>query len=253
MPALRAIRRKMIELDPALGQIETPASITATTVVIARMGQGTTNDVGQQWTGKWIARGDTATVADFARFIKSATFAAGTGTTLTHDGTNAGDTTATGEIVELIEVGTPWDLNAAINVAVGKVRHETRLILPGYRGGRYYFGADSGFATFVKEPSHVRAVTIRNSAWLTQNDEFEQWHTRGSAGGLTPPDGWVLAGAAGTIARSTTGARKGLYSAAITRAGTDVTLTQTSGLLSTGVTDDNVQSETVSYLFAGTA
>ena len=55
------------------------------------------------------------------------------------------------------------------------------------------------------------------------NDEFETW----SGGASTDPDGWVSSGAGSSIAREGTIKKAGLYSAKLTRSGTDCYLGQT--------------------------
>ena len=70
-------------------------------------------------------------------------------------------------------------------------------------------------------------IGIRNSPSLLDNDTFDFW----PAGAAAAPRSWVLAGSGGTIARSTSNPVVGGFSAAITRAGTNVTLTQSVGLL----------------------
>ncbi len=73
-------------------------------------------------------------------------------------------------------------------------------------------------------------VTLYNAANLVSNPNFSQWNNGVSA----TPDGWVLAGAAATVAREGTVIRTpinemsdpGLFSAAVTRAGTNLTFSQ---------------------------
>lgn len=57
---------------------------------------------------------------------------------------------------------------------------------------------------------------------LLVNADLEEW----TDGASSAPDEWTLAGASGTIARDGTNFVTGTYGAAITRAGTDVTLSQ---------------------------
>lgn len=254
MPTLRQIHRKCLEWDSDLYVGDRPswkgASGTATTVVVTEFGQGSLAPLSNQLQGKYLVRFDCATGVDRWRIIKTAAFVAGTGTTFTHDGTNYSDTTLSGELVHFYRYH-PGGLDVAIRTGMARVRHDVRTVLPGYKGGRYYFGANST-APWVKEASHVRGVYIRNSAEMTQNGEFEQWNTMGTGGTVTPADGWVLAGAGASVSRVTSNVRRGAYCARLTRSGADATLTQTIGLLWTGVAADSMQSMTVIALLAGT-
>ena len=55
---------------------------------------------------------------------------------------------------------------------------------------------------------------------LLKNGDMESW----SAGTSSAPDGWVLSGAGASVAREATTVKRGTYSAALTRAGTDCAL-----------------------------
>ena len=195
----------------------------------------------------------TAAGADRERAIASAVFAAGTGVTFTHAGTNYTDVTGSPEVLEL------WNFDGrlvdmCIQVALSKLIRLDRTPLIGYRGNRYALNdANGNRFSWINSPGDVRAVKLRESPWLTRNGQFDKWNTTGTTGALTPPDHWVLAGASGTALRTTTGVRQGDYGVEITRAGTDATLTQTIGLLWDGVSGDSLQSEVVSYYVAGTA
>jgi hypothetical protein len=75
-----------------------------------------------------------------------------------------------------------------------------------------FLSADATFK--VPEGASVQANLIPNSS-------FEVWEN----GTAVPPDGWTLTGAGASVARSTT-TKTGLYSAAITRSGTDCHLSR---------------------------
>ena len=116
MPTLEAYRQEMHQRSRhATGRVlETPTSITATTLVIASLATGTVTS--GKYGAKWILRPDAASQpADRVRLTTETGFASATGT-LTHAGANYADITATGESIEILEY-EPYLLDTAIQEA----------------------------------------------------------------------------------------------------------------------------------------
>ena len=233
MPTLKAFRQEMhVRSRHATGRtLETPTSITATTLVVASLATGTVT--AGKYGAKWVLRPDAALSAgvavDRVRLTTETGFASATGT-LTHAGTNYTDTTPGTESVELTEY-EPYLYDDAVQVTLQSLTRSHRYEMPTRQAAtRYWLDA----LTWVSNPRDIQRVTVKHTPVLSRNRHFEQWNGVSTAGALTA-DGWTLAGAAATYARSTTQVFSGQYSAAITRAGTDATLTQTVGLLETGI------------------
>ena len=137
MPTLTQVAREMIKLEPACGLQQALASATATTAVVLDMAQGTLENLSEKWVLKRLVRRDAATAAgaDRERAIASAVFAAGTGVTFTHAGTNYTDVTGSPEVLEL------WNFDGrlvdmCIQVALSKLMRLDRTPLIGYRGNQ---------------------------------------------------------------------------------------------------------------------
>lgn len=209
------------------GRTEAIASLTTTTAVVTALATGTVT--AGKYGGKWMLRAETATAADRVRLSTETGFASATGT-LTHAGAVYADTTATSEFIELCEY-EPYLYDDAIQTTLQSLNREDRLEFPTRNGVTHYWLND---ASWVTEPRDVLKVTLKTSPVLSRNRYFEQWNSV-NASGIPVPDWWVISGAAATVARSTAQVRTGQYSAAITRSGTDALLTQTVGLLDTGI------------------
>lgn len=180
----------------------------------------------------WYWRPDTASAADRVRLGTSFTSATGT---LIHAGTDYADTTATGESVFICNPEwEPENIAKAIDLTIRSLRHYDRTPIPTKRGDQTYWLSD--FA-WLKQPSDIVKITQTNRPQIGRNPSFEKWSM--GTGGIVTPDDWTLAGAAATMARSTTQNRQGQYTVAITRAGTNCTLLQTPGLLDNGVSSNN--------------
>ena len=207
---LTLLQRLALALGGYQGNI---TSGTATTAVLAGL-VGVTND--DDLNDSLLAMPDAATDADQARIITDWTGASGTATF----GTRA-DTTYTSETYFTLPKSTftLQEMRQAISTALRKTQRTYRTIVPTRDDQRDYALAD---LTWLRNARDVDGVQWRACPNLIQNADFEQWHS----GTTSAPDGWTLAGAAGTIARSTTFASYGSYTAQVTRAGTDVTLTQ---------------------------
>ncbi|KKN79592.1 hypothetical protein LCGC14_0337960 [marine sediment metagenome] len=83
--------------------------------------------------------------------------------------------------------------------------------------------SSTAVSAFIFGPNTVTAIdTTTNLQNLIKNGGMEHW----SVGTSSAPDGWTLTGASATVAREGTTFKLGTYSAAVTRAGTDLTLSQ---------------------------
>lgn len=225
----------MLELDPALGQVETISSLTATTVVCASLAYGTVGS--EKFTEKYMLRPSAAlsggSAVDRLRF--SSNFAASTGT-LTHAGANYTDTTATSESVEIHEY-EPRLLEQAIQDALAQTLRIDYSTLQRRSDGRYTL-ADLSWIT----SSQGVQIGRSNSNVLTGNRQFDSWGTVSSAGVLQP-DRWTLAGSGGTFARSTTSRRR--FSLSVTRSGTTTTVEQTVQAVTGSPNDTSLRGQVV--------
>lgn len=209
------------------GRTEQIASLTTTTAVVTALATGTVT--AGKYGGKWMLRAETANAADRVKLSTETGFASATGT-LTHAGAPYGDTTPTGENIELCEY-EPYLYDDAIQTTLQSLNREDRLEFPTRQGVTRYWLND---LSWVTEPRDILKVMLKNTPVVSRNRAFEQWMSV-DTNGIPVADWWVISGTSATVARSTTQVRTGQYSAAITRAGTDCLLTQTVGLLDTGI------------------
>ena len=229
------VRQEMCRRGPVeLGRLVPITSLTTTTVVCSQLATGTV--ASGKFEGKWIVRPGAASAADRVRLCTA--FTASTGT-LTHAGANYSDTTATDENVEILEY-EPWFYDEAINIALGKLKKRYQGMLP----PRQTYKNWTDDLTWLDKPRDIRKIERVYSPQLTQNRYFQNYSTYSSSDVLTP-DFWTLAGSAATMARSTTQVWKGGSSLAITRAGTDCTISQTLDHgLNDGVSGDSLRGQT---------
>ncbi len=227
----------MVRSCPALGRVETIASLTTTTVVVTQLNVGSLSD--QRFVDRWLLRAEAASQpADRVRRVSA--FASATGT-MTHAGVNYGDTTATNEFIEILEYET-WRYDLAIQETLRRLRRVYRSIHPTITGIERY---DLGDLTWVTQPSDIIKVAWREGRTLSNNRDFRDYSTVSTAGVLQP-DYWTPAGASFTVARSTTQFRRPrANSLALTRSGTDGTLTQSIGLLENDVSADSLKSQPI--------
>lgn len=240
---LKEISHEVLKRLPnAIGRQESIASITTTTVVVSALANGGFSS--QRFTQEfpWMLRRDTASSGDRVRYCTDFTSSTGT---LTHAGANYSDTTATGESVELLRYEPKW-LDAAIQVAIQRLHRRDREILPTLNGERRYWIGD---LDWIRSPSDIIKVSYTNDPVYSRNRDFEKWNAVDSSG-VPTADWWTLAGTSATAVRSTT-ARKGRYSVALTRAGTDLTYTQTVSLGITGVDNDALFGHTLTVVLVG--
>lgn len=236
--AFKSIRREMLYRAPELGRIIVPSSITGTTVVSTASIAETSI---QKYVGYFIVRADavTANAADRVRRITSQTAPS----TLIHNQTAYVDTTGGSEVIELTQF-EPYLYDAAIDVTLSRTRRLDRTNIPTLQNTSRYWIGD---LDWIEQPSHIVTTTKGDSPVINRNRYFEKWNTYSSSG-ILMPDFWTLAGAGATMARSTTGNRRGLNTLAITRAGTDATLLQTVGLLENGVSRDSLRGKVITIV-----
>lgn len=237
MPTLIEVLRQSIQrLGPSVGRTEAVASLTTTTVVATTLASGGLG--GERYRNYWMMRLNAASSADYFRRVTSFTASSGT---LTHAGTNYSDTTATSEYVDLLSPDLePYLLFNAAQEVIPQIKRLDVLEMPVYGGDRYNLGA----YPYIRSDSDIKLVTWRPTAELGRNRGFERWNGYDTSGNLTA-DHWAVSGGA-TYTRSTTGVRKGRYSAAMVRASSDGYLLQTVGLLDDGV--DSLAGETVTVV-----
>ena len=238
MVTVQDVRREMLYRGPTdLGRVVPITSLTTTTAVSSQLASGTVS--AERYINKHLWRGEAASSADYWRICTN--FAASTGT-FTHAGTNYSDTTATGEELEILE-HDPYLYLEAINLTLAKVRRRYEVELPAWQSYRNWLDDFS----WIRNPADVRKVELVRSPQLTRNRFFAN-RSYNSSDALVP-DFWTLAGSGASIAYSTTQAWKGASSLAITRAGTDCTVSQTvDHALNTGVGDDSLRGETVGMI-----
>jgi hypothetical protein len=216
------------------------SSLTATTAVsTTQLAFGGNSE--QKFAQKWMWRPDTTTTADKIRFSDSFTPSTGT---LTHSGSNYSDTTATDErLIILPEWLEPRAARIAVDLAVQQVREWDETLVPARRtnDGEYWLSD----LAWLLDAASIREVRWRRSNILSRNKDFDKWHNVSTAGLMTPPDYWTVDGGSATVERGTTNRYDGPYVAALTRVGTDCTLTQNVGILPTGVSADSLRGRTV--------
>lgn len=242
MPTLTQYREEMLKIGPAdMGALYplTAAAAQSVTSSSAALG-GYTN---QKWKDYYLLRRDAVTPpTDRVRRVTS--YVSSTGQWV-HEGAAYSDTTFTGESVELWRYDPLLHVDPSINEAIRDILRLEMVELPSLNTQRHTLHA---FDWMTSVPS-IERIEASNSRQLSRNRFFEHYNSRAS--GILQPDFWTLAGAGATMARSTTQLRRGKYTLAITRAGTDATLTQTIGLLETGVSADSLRGETETAVLVG--
>lgn len=243
MPTLADYREEMLALGPAdMGAVYPITGLTTTTVVSSSLATGGFS--AERWVHYYILRREAASQpADRVR--RCTAFTSSTGT-LTHAGANYADTTITSEEVELWRYD-PKDVDNAINEGIERIKRLQMVEIPSVAGNRYSLHA----LDWIDGAEDIERIEYSSSKQLSRNRFFDHYNTRNSSGVLQP-DFWTIAGASGTMARSTTQLNgRSKYSLAITRAGTNVTVTQSVGLLRNGVDADSLAGQTVTAVLVG--
>ena len=232
MPTLAAYSREIVKRFPDAGEAWAIASLAVGSAVVSGRAIGSLST--QKYEGQYMLRRDTSQAADRQRRCSSFTAASGT---FSHTGTNYADTTATSETLEVLRY-EPFMIDNAIDLAIQRLHRLDIDIVPARTGvNRYWLGN----YTWIQEPGDIVDVGLCSSPVLSRDRYLNKFNTVNTSGVLQP-DSWTLAGAAGTMVRSTTQVDPagGPYSIALTRSGTNLTLSQTVGLLDTGVSAESL-------------
>ena len=246
MPTLTQYREAMLATGPAdLGAVYTLSSAAAQSATSATAAVGGFS--AERWTHYYMLRREAVLSGGAAvdRERRCTSYNATTGA-WTHTGAAYTDQTATDEEIELWKYD-PKDVDGCINEVIKRIRRLQAVELPTLATGRYPLHA----LDWVDDPNDIERIEWSNSKVLSRNRFFDHYNTRTSAGVLQP-DWWTLAGSGATMARSTTqlGGRS-KYSLAITRSGADCTLTQSLGLLPSGVDGDSLAGQAVTGVLRG--
>lgn len=171
---------------------------------------------------------DAATVADSERTLTGWTGSSGTAAWAG----NRSDTTYSNETWFLLPAGYGYslaDIQAAIDETLRQTRHAVRNVIPLVENRRQYALTDFPWIT---DSSLVTGVTRRSSPGLLDNESFDLWTNNPGASAISAnPTSWTLAGASGKVFRAASTQGYGPYQASLLEGGSDVTLTQTVGLL----------------------
>ncbi len=225
---------------PVVGYVFPIDGLSTTTVTCNILKRG---EPATQYEGMYMVRRDaTGAPADRVRVCTSFTGSTGV---LGHSGANYADTTATNETLELINFDVT-EIDQLANIVLAKIRRREEVELASSWGERYYLDDQD----WIVGPTDVTKVTHVQSPIMNRNRTFTKWN---GIYGATLPDWWDLNGAGSSCARSTTGARRGPVTAAVTRSGTNCYLSQNRGLLWDGTTTRSLQSKQVCAYVAGTS
>jgi len=247
---LKQYREQMFTLvdEPdGFGRVESIATLAAQSMTVAALAVGTLASTKYQ--NKWLCRPDATTTADRVRMCSAYTSSSGT---LTHAGTAYADTTATSEVVEISEY-EPARADTSINRALGRLRRRDVEIIPTNGGSRYWLGQ----LNWINEPGDVDMVRYAPNPVLSRNRDFAKWNiaTPGTAAATAVPDNFTLTGTSATSVRITTNvAQTGQYGVQVVAgAGSVSQMYQSIGLLSDGVSSDNLVSKAVTIVLVGRA
>ena len=232
--SLKAISRQMLALNGALGRAEPVTALATGSVTAGALAYGGSPS---KYIDRYAMRRDATSAADRIRRISNFTSSTGL---MAHGGANYADTTTTDETVEIWE-HDPKQVDNAINITLLRLRHQDRTELPTYQNQRRTWLSD---CSWILEPGDVTRVCWSDNPVISRNRYFEKQNAYNSSGVLTP-DFWAISGASATMARSTTQNRRGQYSLAITRAGTDCLVSQSVTYLANGVSGEDLRGQTV--------
>lgn len=195
------------------------------------------------WRGGTLLMPDAANTTDMARNIEEWDDSAGKAAWVV----DRADTTYTSETFIIIPSYlrvTKRQMDTALDDVLQRTRRHVQTVLPTLDDHHLY---SLGRFSWIRSDDDVDLVEQRFSPNMLDNSNFSVW----GSGPAAAPTSWTLAGSGGAIARTTTGAVVSNYAAAITRAGSNVTLTQSLGHL-----NNQFQGETVTlgaYLRSGAA
>jgi hypothetical protein len=246
MPTLREYQHEMLRRESGLGRIEDISALAAQTLTVNRLRTGTRSS--GRFEGVWLVRVNTATSSDRERLTDlAATAFVNTTGVLTHSGLAYVDTTATSEQVMITE-HEPALFDEAVQQALQRTRYNDVTILPGRNTDHYYLRD----LPWLVSPADIHRVTHRVSRVLSRNRDMGKWN--GYSSGALVPDDWTLSGSGATFARDASNVyMAGAYSLAATRSGADALISQTVGLVRSGVTADDLQGETLTAVLIGRA
>lgn len=247
---LKQYREQMFTLvdEPdGFGRVESIATLAAQSMTVAALAVGTLASTKYQ--NKWLCRPDATTTADRVRMCSAYTSSSGT---LTHAGTAYADTTVNSEVVEISEY-EPARADTSINRALGRLRRRDVEIIPTNGGSRYWLGQ----LNWINEPGDVDMVRYAPNPVLSRNRDFAKWNiaTPDTATSTAVPDNFTLTGTSATSVRITTNvAQTGQYGVQVVAgAGSVSQMYQSIGLLSDGVSSDNLVSKAVTVVVVGRA
>lgn len=235
---LAQYRQEMLTAGPEdLGEVLAVSAVDAQGVTATGKNTGVVD--ASAYIGKYLVRPDATSSADRVRICTD--FDATSGR-FAHEGTAYSDTTATSEILE-IHSFDPSLVDSAINTTLGYQKRNQTVELPALMGGRHWLNA----FPWIEKPADIFNIRRTSNPVLSRNRYFDRWNAYDSAGALTPDD-WTLAGASATMARSTAQTWRSGYTLAVTRAGTNATISQTVGILQDGVSADTLRGRTVTVV-----
>lgn len=127
------------------------------------------------------------------------------------------------------------DFYTAINDRLANIRRSVVSVIPTMTGVKQY---RLNQRTWIRHHDDVDAVYLRRSPNLLDNAQFDVW----GAGAADQPSSWVFSGAGATLRRTGMDEIIGQYGVELTRAGSDVSFTQTVGTL-----NDSLVSQAVTF------
>lgn len=238
------------DLD-GFGRMEAVTALAAQSVTAASLGFGSLSATKYQ--NKYLWRPDAALVGgvevDLARMCSVFTPTTGA---MAHLGVAYADTTITSEQVGILEY-EPARFKAAVNLALQRLRRRDVEIIPTVGVDKYWLGQFS----WINEPGDVELVRYRPNPVLSRNRYFQKWNIASpdTAASTAVPDWFTLSGASATSARVTTNTyRGGQYGVQVVAgAGAVAVMTQSVGLLDSGIGANDLRSKIVTVVLVGRA
>ena len=173
------------------GLIGAISSGTATTIVANSFAGSYADDYFNGWK---LVMPDAANAADVNRVVTDYTSSTAT---FTWAGSRT-DTTYTSENFEVYAPESPGyaEINEVIDRALARRNHTVRVAYPTLDSETMY-----AMPSWVRGENDIDLIQLRQSPNILSNSDFASW----DSGPALAPSLWTLAGAGGTIARSTTG------------------------------------------------